>query len=63
MLGQEVILGKDVFEWLISYGYPILIIISLVDSTYIGFFAGMLSALGVFTLHCFWHKCFCKSDN
>ncbi|MEK7182211.1 MAG: RpiB/LacA/LacB family sugar-phosphate isomerase [Patescibacteria group bacterium] len=48
MLGQEVILGKDVFEWLISYGYPILIIISLVDSTYIGFFAGMLSALGVF---------------
>lgn len=46
--GQEVILGKDVFEWLISYGYPILIIVSLVDTTYIAFFAGILSSLGVF---------------
>lgn len=48
MTGNEIILGKDVFEWLISYGYPILIVICLVDSTYIGFFAGMLSSIGVF---------------
>jgi len=48
MTGNEIILGKDIFEWLISYGYPILIFISIVDSTYIGFFAGILSSWGVF---------------
>lgn len=48
MTGSETILGAEIYNWLLAYGYPIFILISIVDSTYIGFFAGVLSSLGVF---------------
>jgi len=54
MTGQEIILGKDVFEWLLTYGYPVFIFVSIVDSTYIGFFAGILSSWGVFNPFIIW---------
>ncbi|MFA5838348.1 MAG: hypothetical protein WC849_00170 [Candidatus Paceibacterota bacterium] len=53
-MNDGIILGKDIFEWLLSYGYPILIFLSIVDTTYVGFFAGILSSWGVFNPFIIW---------
>lgn len=57
MTGNEIILGRDIFEWLLAYGYPVFIFLSIMDSTYAAFFAGVLSSWGIFNPFIIWGIC------